>query len=169
MHGARHRALHAADPFFGYARIIVVKILLKSLIVWLMLVTVPFQGFASATMLFCAPLQAPAVVTTVAGVPAAAHVHHAVLMDQGAQHHHDAASNPHANHHGTSAEAAASQHDGSKCNSCASCCFGASMPPSQASRIPVETQHSAAIPFQSGAVPTVDLDFPERPPQAALT
>jgi hypothetical protein len=133
-----------------------VKILLKSLIVWLMLVAVPFQGFASATMLFCAPMQAPVAVTIVAGVPAADHDHQAMLMDQGAQHHHDGTGEP-----------AASHHDGSKCNSCASCCFGASMAPSQASRIPVEAQHWAVNPFQSGAVPTVDLAFPERPPRAA--
>jgi hypothetical protein len=148
----RKQLRHPQKRCFDYARIVDVKILLKSLIVWLLLLAVPFQGFASATMLFCAPIQTPAAVTTAAG-----HDHHAMSMGQGAEHHHDANAK------------AASHHDGSKCNSCASCCFGASMPPSQTSRLPVETQHFAAIPFKSGAVPTVDLALPERPPQASLT
>jgi hypothetical protein len=146
-----------------------VKILLKSLIVWLMLLTVPFQGFASATMLFCAPIQTPTTATTTAaGVPAAAHDHHAMLMEQGAGHPHHAASDPSAHHHDSSSASAASHHDGAKCNSCATCCFGASMPPSQASRIPVEAQQFAAIPFENGFVPTVDPALPERPPQTSL-
>lgn len=155
----------SVSGFFEYARIIVVKILLKSLIVWLMLLTVPFQGFASATMLFCAPIQTPAAATTAAGVPAAGHDHQAMLMEQGARH---AASNPSADHHDTSSASAAGHHDGAKCNSCATCCFGASMTPSQASRMPVEAQQFAAIPFEIGFVPTVDPALPERPPQASL-
>jgi hypothetical protein len=154
---------------FDYARILVVKLLLKSLIVWLMLLTVPFQGFASATMLLCAPIQTPPAITKVAAMPAAAHDHHAMLMGQGTGHHHDLASaDGNANDHDTSAGAAASHHDGSKCNSCASCCFGASMAPSQSSRIPVEIQQSATMPSSIGPVPTVDLALPERPPQASL-
>jgi hypothetical protein len=155
---------------FVYARIVSVKTLLKSLIVWLMLLAIPFQGFASATMLVCAPMQSAALVNSIAGVPAMTHDHQAMLAGERAEHDHHAA-NIHAKADQTNPndESSSSHHAGGKCNSCATCCFGASMAPSHASRIPVETQQFSTIPFDNGFVPTVDLAFPERPPQASLT
>jgi hypothetical protein len=43
------------------------------------------------------------------------------------------------------------------------------MAPPNAANMPVETQHVAAIPSDSGFVQVVDLALPERPPQASLT
>lgn len=143
---------------FPYARIISVKTVLKSLIVWVLLLAVPFQGFASATMLMCAPIQSAS---------AAPHDHHAMLAAQGTGHHH-AANAAAAVGHADANDHSAGHHAKGKCNACAACCFGA-MPPSYTTRMPVEAQNFAVIPFDSGFVPAVDLAFPERPPKSSLT
>lgn len=144
------------------------KILVKSLIVWFLLLAVPFQGFASATMLFCAPMQSPATVAFANVAAAPPHDHQAMLAMQaaGGDHHHAQAAQP----TGDDAAGASSSghHDGGKCNTCAACCFGASMAPSASLRLPVETQRFAAAPFDTGFVPVVELALPERPPQASL-
>lgn len=134
------------------------KIVIKSLIVWLMLVAIPFQGFASASMLLCAPMQAPApAMATMATMD---HDHHAMMMAQAMEH--DSAT-PAAGHD------AANHHDGGKCNTCASCCFGAAMAPAGVARLPAGSPQLAAFHFEPGHVARVDLALPERPPQTALT
>jgi hypothetical protein len=130
--------------------------MLKSLIVWLMLLAIPFQGFASATMLFCAPMHSMAPLQPVAGEPALHHQHGAsagTMADQ-----------QHANQ-----EPSAGQHASGNCDSCATCCFGAAIAPSHATRLEVETQRFAANPFTGGSASSVDLALPERPPQASPT
>jgi hypothetical protein len=146
-----------------------VKTLVKSLIVWLLLLALPFQGFASATMLLCAPIELPQSISPAVASPAPAHDHQAMLAAQHAGHEHQAnganASVPHAGDHPTGS----SHHDGSKCNTCAACCFGASMAPSAFVSVAVEAQHFAAVPFATGFIPAVELAQPERPPQVSLT
>jgi hypothetical protein len=146
-----------------------VKILVKSLIVWFLLLAVPFQGFASATMLFCAPLESPASVTMSGSTPAPDHDHAVMLTGEHAQHDHHAQSDHALEQHDSHDASPANHHDGGKCNSCAACCFGASMGPSDSVRLPVETQQFTAVPFDTGFVPAVDLALPERPPQASLS
>lgn len=148
---------------FLYARIVSVKIALKSLIVWLLLLAVPFQGFASATMLVCAPMQSSA------GAAAAPHDHRAMLAAQAMSqdHGHHAAHAAATAGHGDSTDHPSAGH--SKCNSCAACCFGAAMPPPDSARMPVDIQNFALAPLDSGFVPAVDLAFPERPPKTSLS
>ena len=131
------------------------KTVLKSLIVWVLLLAVPFQGFASATMLVCAPIQ-PASLAA-----AAPHDHHAMLASSGHEHH--------AANAGTTDHQSAGHHAGGKCNSCASCCFGASILPSYVTSVPAATRDFAVVPFDVGFVPAVDLAFPERPPKPSLS
>jgi hypothetical protein len=130
-----------------------VKLLLKSLIVWLLLLAVPFQGFAAATMLSCAPVHA---------MQAAGHAQH----DQHAMHDQHA---QHAQHdqHANDAKAQA-DHAGGKCDACAACCIGAAIAPSAAAAMPLESRRFAAIALPIAFVAAVDLALPERPPQAAL-
>lgn len=154
---------------FACARIIVVKILVKSLIVWCLLLAVPFQGFASATMLFCAPLTSRDLPATAATAPSPHHDHAAMLAAQHAGHADHLSAAHGATPPGVDHPSAASHHDGSKCNSCAACCIGASMPPSASVPVAVDAQHVAAVPADTGAVPAVALPLPERPPQASLT
>lgn len=161
----------AADS--SYARIVHVKTLLKSLIVWLMLLAIPFQGFASATMLVCAPMESMPQLAVMAIAPVS--THHADAAATGHQHHADAAASGHQHHADDAAHvaaddgAAAHHHADGKCNSCATCCFGAIMAPSSASRIPPEMQHFAFLSFEADRIASVDLAHPERPPQTSLT
>jgi hypothetical protein len=160
---------------FACAKIASVKLLLKSLLVWFMLLAVPLQGYASATTMLCAPLETASGATAPLHPPAATHDHRAMATARHtAQMHaadtavHQAADNDkaaigyHAGHQ-------AGHHAGGKCNSCSACCFGAVMASSDATRVPVETQQFSIIAFDSISVPAVDLAFPKRPPKALLT
>jgi hypothetical protein len=140
-----------------------VKFLVKSFVVWFLLLAVPFQGFASATMLFCAPIQAPA-----SRMQAAAADHdHAAMM---AEHHgagHQAAMTDDASDQ--AADPASAQHDGGKCTTCAACCVGASMAPSQPIGLAAGTPHRVTAPFVPAFIPAVERSLLERPPQGSLT
>ena len=137
------------------------KTLLKSLLVWLLLLAVPFQGFASATMLVCAPLSSPpatlahaAELAADANGTAIARSEHCAAM--AALQSDDAGTGK--SGHGVD----------TKCNSCASCHVGAAIASSDVSRIRLETQQFSSIPFDLGFVAVVTLDRPERPPQTRL-
>ena len=137
---------------------------LKILIVWVMLLAVPLQAFASATMLLCAPasvnmenehhraaVQAPHQHEAATSLTAASLAGPVQTMDSGHVH----------------SKADLTHHDaGGKCGSCASCGCGASMVPSFASTVPVVAPHFESVPFNLGHLPTVDLALPERPPRA---
>ena len=137
---------------------------LKVLIVWVMLLAVPLQAFASVTMLLCAPasvsiesddhrvvVQAPHQHEAATSLTAASLASPVQTVDSG--HVHSRADTTH--------------HDaGSKCGSCASCGCGAGMVPSFTSTVPVVAPHFESVPFNLGHVPTVDLALPERPPRA---
>jgi hypothetical protein len=123
-------------------------VLLRSLVVWLMLLALPYQGYASAQMLLCV---APATTgETSMTMPVGPHDHAAMMAAQAKADHH--------------------QHDGSsphitmKCSGSA-CCAAAA--PVLALEVAEPALPSAArpIPFYSDFLPAVDLAHPERPPQ----
>jgi uncharacterized protein YpuA (DUF1002 family) len=154
----------------AYARIGPVRTLLKSLIVWLLLLAIPFQGFASATMLVCAPMQSVPQTITAFSPSTMQHDHRAMLSRAGTEalRIHNASvtakvSQAEAGHQTTH------HHAGGKCNSCATCCFGASMAPTFTSVVAAEAQNFAVISFEVDHVASVDLALPERPPQTSLT
>lgn len=125
------------------------RIVLKALLVWFMLLAVPFQGFASATMLLCAPLP-------VGSAPGVQHEQNA-----------PAAGTAHQHHEAGAVADQSDQHAGGKCGSCSECCIGALIAPSRLASLPVAAPHYVAIPFDTGEVPSVDLALPERPPRFA--
>lgn len=138
--------------------------ILRTLIVWLVLLAVPFQGFASAAMPGCAnghALPAPQMPEAAAG--------HAVHG------HHDAG--PGAADHGAHARAAMDQHDGlhemdhhgsAKCGACSACSIGAAMAPAAALALAVHAPAALTVPFALEHLPAVDLALPERPPRFFL-
>lgn len=129
--------------------------LLQSLIVWILLLAVPLQGFAAATMMLCEPQVAEA-----AAMPGAAHDHQAMLAAQAAAHHDQAVSG----HEGDGGK-----HDrqaGGKCGACSTCCYGAAMAPPTSLPMSSGAPAFESIPFAAGHAPTVDLAGPERPPQS---
>ncbi|GAB3458504.1 hypothetical protein GCM10027321_14230 [Massilia terrae] len=125
------------------------KSFLRILIVWLVLLAVPFAGFAQAATSCCPPGGA-----------------HAMQQTRAEMHHHDGAGHHAcAGHHGTQDHT--SKHD-AKCANCAACCTGAMLAPlafAPPAVTPPPSTH--AIAFDIGHVPTVDLDHPERPPRFA--
>jgi hypothetical protein len=114
-----------------------------------MLLAIPYQGFASATMMLCA--DAPAATT------AGGHDHAAMLAhaDDGG----------HDSDHGAHGAHGKATHEGMKCGG-AACCAASMLAPAFALRLPPPDAGSEAIPFSSCFLPTVDLAHPERPPQA---
>ena len=119
------------------------KTVLRILTLWLILVAVPFQGFAAASMLLCAtpqPVQ---------------HDHAAMLAGQG--------DDAHAAHHG--------QHSGqqpAKCHTSSPCCAGAA--PAPVLRVPGASPplSGRSVPAEPIPPTPVDLALPERPPRPIL-
>lgn len=156
--------------------------LARSFLVWLMLLAIPFQGYASATMMLCAPNPgAHPAAHTQAGMPvvpqmAAVHDHAAMLAAQAAD---ASTSSDHtgqandAMHMGEGGHASGSAHathgkgthDSVKCGAAAACCIGAVLVSSTVPALAALDVDSEAIPFHSDFLPAVDLAHPERPPQ----
>ncbi|WP_145647297.1 hypothetical protein [Pseudoduganella lurida] len=126
------------------------KALLRTLLLWFLLAGIPFQGFASATMLFCGPQPAPPAAPAMP-MPDGPHDHAAMLAAQAheASTHHDS---------GTG-------HSHAKCASAAACCAGAALAPALPAAPSLPAGHSVTIPFVAMAPAAVDLAGPERPPR----
>jgi hypothetical protein len=130
-------------------------VLLRSFIVWLMLLAVPYQGYASATMM----LPVASIASSAAEGAAGAHDHAAMMAAMQLEGPH--AGMQHEHHHGGSK----SSHDGMKCGGSASCCACAASTFDHAIGMPSLPLASVAIAFYSEFLPAVDLAHPERPPQ----
>ena len=132
------------------------KSLFRSLLVWLMLLTLPFQGIASAAMLTCAhgPMQQATVAMT-APAPDAASVEghcHEPAIDAGNQH-----ASPH------------DQHDSDgRCSACADCCIGAALAPAPALIAAPSSAPAVLVALVARHLAKVDLALPERPPRFPL-
>lgn len=123
------------------------KSFLRILIVWLVLLALPFAGLASAAASCCPPGTGNAMQHTQAGM----HHHAGGQQHHGCDQQHD---------HST-------RHDG-KCANCAACCTAPMLAPLAFAPPPVLPPPSSyAIAFDAGHMPTVDLDHPERPPRFA--
>lgn len=121
--------------------------LFRSLLVWLMLLALPVQGFASVTMMACLDgTQAPS-----------AHHDHAAMVAAAHQAPHDHAAADHPSDHSTG-------HGALKCGG-AACCVGAALAPCLPGVMPASPLASAPRSPYSGFLPAVDLAHPERPPQ----
>ena len=119
------------------------KSILKLLLVCYLLLALPFQAFASASMrLPAAPLQQPPCHQQMAQVS----------MD--GQHH----------EHKTVAS-----HEKGKCGTCAACCVGAAMASSLPASPALAPPSTMLIPFRPGHLPSVDPVLLERPPTTFVT
>ncbi len=94
--------------------------LLKSLLLWLLVLALPVQALAAAGMRHCAALHERTPV--VAEVPMAAHDH------AGAEHHHPQVVGQEAPLQDMSDASAASGEVRSSCSACATCCFALALP-----------------------------------------
>lgn len=151
--------------------------LIRTLLVWLLVLAVPAQGAAAATMAFCGPNHPGGAAASRAEQRAPAeHVHpqaHPQADAQGSHGDHgdhDKATAARADSAdaGSSAAPAKSVHaDNQKCSACASCCsIGAILNSVLAVPAPELTPTVFSV-----VVPTVDafaVDGPDRPPRLVL-
>jgi hypothetical protein len=128
-----------------------VKPILRLLLVCFLLLALPFQAFAAASM---RPLAAPAA-------PAPAHASMAAELPPCHQQirNHDS----HDRHDGH-----AGQHAKAKCGTCAACCVGAAMASALSPAPALAPPRFVSIPFRAGYLPSVDPVLPERPPSTLL-
>jgi hypothetical protein len=158
------------------------KALLRTLLLWFLLAAVPLQGFASATMLLCAPQPAPAMHEAMpadgphdhAAMLAAQHVNGAVHHDgahhQGALHdpaQHDFAHHDPAHHDPAHHDPDTSHAEHAKCASAGACCTGAPLAPAPPAAPALQDGRCATVPFVPAAPAAVDLAGLERPPKSA--
>ncbi|MFZ2650850.1 MAG: hypothetical protein WA210_12185 [Burkholderiaceae bacterium] len=142
----------------------------RTLLIWLLVLAVPAQAAAAATMAFCGPNHhGGARAALAAQVAAAAHAHHGSATQS--PHEHDgAAAQP--DDDAAAAGSAATpgkfvQADAQKCSVCASCCSGAAILGTVVAVPALEvspTQFIAVVP----TVAAFSADGPERPPRVFL-
>jgi hypothetical protein len=119
----------------------------RTLLVWLLLLALPFQAFASASMLPSAARAAMSVHA--AELPPC----HQQMMDFAVK------APPHDSHAGDSGL----DHK-NKCGSAAACCVGAAIVSGLPAMPALPPPGTVSIPFRAGHLPSVDPVLPERPP-----
>ena len=144
--------------------------LIRTLLIWLMVLAVPAQGAAAATMAYCGPNHHGGGTATQAletesaqhsnhrSGTHSAHAHHdmSALADEGNSAAADSAASPPGGH-----------ADKQKCSACASCCsIGAMLSSTIAVPVPdvTPTVFSAVVP----SVDAFATDGPDRPPRIVL-
>ena len=147
-------------------------LLIRTLLIWLLVLAVPAQGTAAATMAFCGPDHhgGGAAAQMHAAAPAK-HAHHDGAVESEHEHEHAQATAVagEASSASTVALASAKVSDTNKhkCSACASCCsVGAILSSVLAVPAPVftPTVFSAVVP----SVDTFAADGPDRPPRMLL-
>lgn len=135
---------------------------------WLLLIALPLQGFAAATMINCGPNH-HRMLAALAGTSPESH-HHAMTGDH--QHEASAAGAVHADsaedgEHGASSGHHLDKLTKFKCSACAACCMGAAMP---TAALVIATLSPAVMTATSVSAPHVDFlsDGVDRPPRLLL-
>lgn len=138
---------------------------LKTLLLWLIIATLPLQGLAAVTKSACGSAHhSPLPAAMLTDQQAHAQYGHHAAMDGASGHHHadialadDEASPAKSGDHAS--------HASSYCAACAACCFGAVAPPSVMLLTPAPMASRSAIltpiPLLTGQVPAT----PKRPPR----
>lgn len=132
------------------------KSIVRSLLLCFLMLALPFQAFAAASML-------PRVAQAAVSMHADARAELPPCHQQVAQAHKAAPIEAAPAH-----DAKASQHDKGKCGSCAACCVGAAMASSLSAALALAPPSASSIPFRAGHLPSVDPVLPERPPSTCL-
>lgn len=138
--------------------------LLKPFVLWFLLIAVPFQGYAAATMMCCGSAHSKEHPAQGLAVQGSMHSH-----VSGIDHDHDedavAASNA------TESDSGAHRHDGDtskrvvfKCSACASCCVGAAIVQTSDHSFDFAPRDSTRISFLSRHFYRFVPDTLERPP-----
>jgi hypothetical protein len=136
---------------------------LKTFLLWLLVVALPTQGIAVAANVSCGPVhhQSVAVSATFDAV-------HHEAMDAGHDHHHGQNAAAIVDVSSESSSDNSTHAVSNKCSACAACCIGSVAPPSSAS---LNSEHNdftftaiSSAPMLSGHIPA----GLERPPRSLL-
>lgn len=143
-------------------------LLIRTLLLWLLVLAIPAQGVAASTMAFCGPKHHGGVAAAAADLAAtASHVHGGLEAAAAHEHPRADANTPVAGEPGVSAKAKVSSADQHKCSVCGACCStGALM-----SAVPTIVAANAASTAFSTVVAAVDpfaAEGPDRPPRILL-
>ena len=145
-------------------------LLIRALLIWLLVLAVPAQGVAAATMAFCGPNHhGGGAAAQMRATAPANHGHHDGTVASEHEHPQASAVADEASSASTAAVASAKVSDASKhkCSACASCCsVGAILSSVLAVPAPVFTPTVFSV-----VVPSVDTfaaDGPDRPPRMVL-
>lgn len=134
--------------------------LLRSLIVWLLMLALPWQGMAAAAMVGCAPAPVPAVSMRAMHDAARPPCHEGKAMQDSARQQSEQPEQPEqkgGTHHGSAA----------KCAACAACGIAAVLPAAFSPFSSAPPPRLQAL-VAERVLPTVHLDQPERPPRFFL-
>jgi hypothetical protein len=134
-----------------------VNTLLRSLIVWLLMLTLPLQGMAAAAMVGCGPAPMPALSMHAAHDAARPPCHEGMAVHDGATQQAEEPKQKSGTQHGSAA----------KCAACAACGIAAVLPAAFPPFAPAPPPRLAGS-LAERALPTVHLDQPERPPRFIL-
>ena len=153
--------------------------LIRVLLIWLLVLAVPVQGAAAATMAACGPNHHGGVPTALTQQTLSAmHAHHGTQVQMAHKHHdtfagvgqvdQETASSTSPESSTVAATPANGGHsDPHKCSACASCCSAGAILDTVL-KIPAPVATSTVF---SAVVPTVDavaVDGPDRPPRMVL-
>ena len=137
------------------------KALLRLILLWLLLAGVPLQGFASATMLLCAPPPAHGMTPQQMAHDQPLHDHVATPAAQEHAAQHGELHGEHPAPH----DSGMTHHGDAKCAGAAFCCTGAPLAGVMPVAPSLPDAGGTAIPFDRAAPAAVDLAGIERPPK----
>ena len=139
--------------------------LIRTLLIWLLVLAIPAQGVAASTMAFCGPKHHSGVAGVAADQAATSgHVHRGLQATVAHEHLGADANVPVADEPGVSAKAQAGSADQHSCNVCGACCStGALM--SAVPTMPAVNVASTAFSSVAATVDAFAADGPDRPPR----
>lgn len=145
-------------------------LLIRTILVWLLVLAVPAQGASAATMAFCGPNHHGGSTASLAVQMAPAEHQHPQATAQTTHGHHDeatAAPDDVANADASVAPAKSVPAAKQKCSACASCCsIGAIL--SSVLAVPAPDLNPTVFSVVAPTVDAVAVDGPDRPPRIVL-
>lgn len=144
------------------------KIGFKILVLWFLLIAVPFQGYAAATMMCCGSAHSKGAEHAAQASTMQGSMHSRL---SGMDHNHDDGAVAAGSSSATESDSGAHHHDGGtskrltfKCSTCASCCVGAALVQTSDHSFCAAPQNSSRISFHSRYFYCFVPETLERPP-----
>lgn len=139
------------------------SIRIRTVLMWLLLLALPMQGYATATMVSCGPNHHR--------MAAAAQLVDAVSASATAHHSHHGMQGPHAHEASAVADEQDTRHlspaSKFKCSACATCCVGAALPITPLVFAAAAPSGAPSSVFSIGPI-GFQTDGPDRPPRTLL-